>query len=83
MRNYAIQLQKAYSLATGVFYPEILEEELRLAKEYENEKWNQAVILYSQELNKVLRLPYFMRLNFQMRILLRIITRRARIKRRE
>ncbi len=62
MRNYAPQLLKAFELANGVFYPEILEEERELAKEYEREKWNQAVILYSAELNKVLRLPYFMRL---------------------
>jgi len=62
MRNYAIQLQKAYELATGVFSQEILEQEKQLAKDYEREKWNQAIILYSQELNKVLRLPYFMRL---------------------
>jgi hypothetical protein len=62
MRNYAPQILKAYELATGVFSPEILGQERELAKEYEREKWNQAIILYSQELNKVLRLPYFMRL---------------------
>jgi hypothetical protein len=62
MRNYAPQLVKAYSLATGVFHPEILEEEMELAKDYDYERSNQAIILYSQELNKVLRLPYYMRL---------------------
>ncbi len=62
MRNYAPQLLKAYSLATGIFSPEILEQEWELAKDYDREKSNQAIILYSQELNKVLRLPYFMRL---------------------
>jgi len=62
MRNYAPQLVKAYYLATGVFNPSILEEEQRLAKEYDYERSNQAIILYSQELNKVLRLPYYMRL---------------------
>ncbi len=62
MRNYAIQLQKAYELANGMFDPSIVLEEMQLAKDYEREKWNQAIILYSQELNKILRLPYFMRL---------------------
>jgi hypothetical protein len=62
MRNYAPQLIKAYQLATGVFNPNILEEEKKLAEDYDRERSNQAVILYSQELNKVLRLPYFMRL---------------------
>jgi hypothetical protein len=62
MRNYAPQLLKAYELATGVFSQEILEKERELAEGYERDKWNQAVILYSAELNKVLRLPYFMRL---------------------
>ena len=61
MRNYAIQLQKAYELATSVFIPEILEEEKRLAYEYDNEKTNQAIILFNQETNQVLRLPYYMR----------------------
>jgi hypothetical protein len=62
MRNYAPQLVKAYALANGVFHPEILEEEMELAKDYDYERSNQAIILYSQELNKVLRLPYYMRL---------------------
>ena len=61
MRNYAIQLQKAYELATSVFFPEILEEEKRLAEEYDNEKANQAIILYNEETNQILRLPYYMR----------------------
>jgi len=62
MRNYAPQLVKAYALATGVFHPDILEEEKKLALDYDRDRSNQAVILYSQELNKVLRLPYYMRL---------------------
>jgi hypothetical protein len=62
MRNYAPQLVKAYALATGVFSESILEEEMELAKDYDYERSNQAVILYSAELNKVIRLPYFMRL---------------------
>jgi len=62
MRNYAPQLVKAYALATGVFHPDILEEEKKLAVDYDRDRSNQAVILYSQELNKVLRLPYYMRL---------------------
>jgi len=62
MRNYAPQLVKAYALANGVFHPDILEEEKKLALDYDRDRSNQAVILYSQELNKVLRLPYYMRL---------------------
>ena len=62
MRNYAPQLIKAYQLATGVFKPEILAEEQELAKDYDYERSNQAIILYSDELKKVLRLPYYMRL---------------------
>ena len=62
MRNYAPQLVKAYSLATGMFHADILAEEKRLAVDYDRDKSNQAIILYSQELNKVLRLPYYMRL---------------------
>jgi len=61
MRNYAQQLQKAYELANSLFVPEILEEEKRLACEYDNEKANQAIILFNQETNQVLRIPYYMR----------------------
>jgi hypothetical protein len=61
MRNYAIQLQKAYELATSLFNQNILEEEKRLAYEYDNEKANSAIILYNQETNQILRLPYYMR----------------------
>jgi len=62
MRNYAPQLVKAYSLASSLFVPEILQQERELAEDYDRDKSNQAIILYSQELNKVLRLPYYMRL---------------------
>jgi len=62
MRNYAPQLLKAYALANGVFTPDIVEQEIELAKDYDYERSNQAIILYSDELKKVLRLPYFMRL---------------------
>jgi len=61
MRNYAIQLQKAYELATSLFNEQILEEEKRLAYEYDNEKSNQAIILFNEETKQVLRLPYYMR----------------------
>jgi len=60
-RNYAQQLQKAHQLATSLFVREILEEEKRLAYEYDNEKANQAIILFNRETNQVLRLPYYMR----------------------
>ncbi len=46
MRNYAPQLVKAYALANGVFHPDILEEEKKLAEEYDRDRSNQAVILY-------------------------------------
>jgi len=62
MRVYAKQLEKAYDLASGIFYPGVVDEERALAKDYDGEKSNQAIILYNEELNKVLRLPYFMRL---------------------
>ena len=62
MRNYAIQLQKAYELACGVFSENILQAERELAEDYDREKSNQAIILYSETLNKILKLPYFMRL---------------------
>jgi len=62
MRNYAIQLQKAYELATNIFYPEILSQERELAEDYEREKSNQAIILFNKETGKILKLPYFMRL---------------------
>jgi hypothetical protein len=62
MRNYAEQLQKAYGLASGFFSEDILEQERKLAEDYDREKTNQAVILYNSELNKVLRLSYYMRL---------------------
>jgi hypothetical protein len=65
MRNYAPQLVKAYGLAIGVFSEGILEEERELALDYDREKSNQAIILYSQELNKVIRLPYYMRLKHE------------------
>jgi len=61
MRNYAPQLVKAYELATSIFTPSILEEEKRLAREYDNEKANQAIILYNEETNQILKLPYYMR----------------------
>jgi len=62
MRVYAKQLEKAYDLASGVFYPEILEEERDLAEDYDLEKSNQAIVLYNEQTGKVLKLPYFMRL---------------------
>jgi hypothetical protein len=65
MRNYAPQLVKAYSLAKSLFVTEILQEERELALDYDREKSNQAIILYSQEQNKVLRLPYFMRFKIE------------------
>jgi len=61
MRNYAIQLQKAYELATGIFTLEILKQERELAEDYDREKSNQAIILYNEETKQVLRLPYYMR----------------------
>ena len=61
MRQYAEQLVKAYELANSLFYPEILTLEKELAYEYDTEKSNQAIILFNQETNKILRLPYFMR----------------------
>ena len=61
MRNYAIQLQKAYELANGIFTQEILEEERRLAEEYDQEKANQAIILFNEETKQILRLPYYNR----------------------
>jgi hypothetical protein len=61
MRNYAPQLVKAYELATSIFNQSILEEEKRLAVEYDNEKSNSAIILFNQETNQILRLPYYMR----------------------
>ena len=60
-RNYAQQLQKAHQLATSLFTQEILEEERRLAYEYDNEKANQAIILLNQQTNQILKLPYYMR----------------------
>ena len=65
MRNYAIQLQKAYELATSIFHERILEEEKRLAIEYDNEKANSAIILYNQETNQILKLPYYMRFKLE------------------
>jgi hypothetical protein len=62
MRNYAPQLLKAYELANGLFYPEIVDEERELLRSYEIDKSNTAIILYNRELNKVLRLPYYNRL---------------------
>jgi hypothetical protein len=61
MRNYAPQLQKAFHLANSIFSPEILEEERILAQEYDNEKANQAIILYNEETKQILRLPYYNR----------------------
>jgi len=69
MRNYAPQLVKAYELANSIsnpifdpsILPRILEEEKRLAYSYDNEKSNQAIILYNEETNKILKLPYYMR----------------------
>jgi len=65
MRVYAKQLEKAYDLASGVFYPEILEEERDLAKDYDLEKSNQAIILHNGQINKLLKLPYFQRLKLE------------------
>jgi hypothetical protein len=61
MRNYAEQLQKAYGLACGFFSESILEEERKLAVDYDNEKSNQAIILFNSQTNAILRLPYYMR----------------------
>ena len=61
MRNYAPQLVKAYGLASSVFYEQILEEERRLAYEYDKERTNNAIILYNEETKQVLRIPYYMR----------------------
>jgi len=65
MRNYAIQLQKAYELATGIFSKEILEEERRLAEEYDGEKSNQAIILLNKETKQIIRLPYYNRFKIE------------------
>ena len=65
MRNYAIQLQKAYELANGIFTQEILEEERRLAEEYDQEKANQAIILFNEETKQILRLPYYNRFKLE------------------
>ncbi len=65
MRNYAPQLLKAFELANGIFYPEIVQEEFELAKDYDEEKSNQAIILYNQQMKKILRLPYFNRLKVE------------------
>jgi hypothetical protein len=62
MRNYAQQLVKAYSLASGLFYPEVVTKERVLAKDYDESKRNQAIILLNEESNEILRLPYFYRL---------------------
>jgi len=61
MRQYARQLIKAYQLATSLFQESILQEEKRLAYEYDNEKANQAIILYNQVTGQLLKLPYYMR----------------------
>jgi len=61
MRNYAIQLQKAYELATSLFNEQILDEEKRLAYEYDAEKSNQAIILFNKETGQLLKLNYYMR----------------------
>jgi len=61
MRQYAQQLIKAYQLATSVFQESILQEEKRLAYEYDNEKANCAIILYNQNTGQLLKLPYYMR----------------------
>jgi len=61
-RNYAQQLQKAHQLATSLFVPEVVDAEYALAKDYDQEKSNQAIILYNQQTGKILRLPYFNRL---------------------
>ena len=53
MRNYAPQLVKAYELASSVFYEQILEEERRLAYEYDKERTNNAIILYNEETKQV------------------------------
>jgi hypothetical protein len=61
MRIYAEQLQKAYGLASGIFYADILQEERKLAEDYDREKTNQAIILHNIRTNEILRLPYYMR----------------------
>jgi len=61
MRQYAEQLIKAYQLATSLFRESILEEERRLAIEYDNEKANQVIILYNEETRQILKLPFYMR----------------------
>jgi hypothetical protein len=61
MRNYAPQLVKAYELASSLFDPSILQEERRLAEEYDNEKANSAIILFNEQTKQILRLPYYNR----------------------
>jgi hypothetical protein len=61
MRTYAKQLIKAYDLACGFFSESILNEQRALAEDYDYEKTNQAIILYNEQMNKILKLPYFMR----------------------
>jgi len=61
MKNYAPQLVKAYSLATGDFNPSILEEERELAEDYDHERGNQAIILYNEETKQILKIPYYTR----------------------
>ncbi len=65
MRNYAPQLNKAFQLATGIFTPEILEQERELALDYDNEKTNQAIILLNEETKQIIRLPYYMRFKIE------------------
>jgi hypothetical protein len=65
MRNYAEQLQKAYGLACGFFSEDILEEERKLAIDYDREKTNQAIILFNSQTGKLLKLPYFQRLKLE------------------
>jgi hypothetical protein len=62
LKNYAEQIQKAFVLASGIFYPEVVTKERALAKDYDESKRNQAIILYNEESNGILRLPYFYRL---------------------
>jgi len=62
MRNYAPQLIKSFALASGVFYPEVVSRERALAKDYDESKRNQVIILYNEESKEILKLPYFYRL---------------------